>query len=32
MRDDVKNLFKEYVERNQPGAFYDFAASLAGLE
>lgn len=32
MRDDVKKLFNVYVEHNQPGAFYDFAASLAGLE
>ncbi|MNN95044.1 hypothetical protein D3C81_2137880 [compost metagenome] len=32
LREEVKNLFEEYVERNQPGVFYDFAASLARMD
>lgn len=32
LREEVKVLFKEYIKRNPPGAFYDFAETLAGID
>ena len=32
LREEVKDLFKDFLQRNKPGAFFDFAESLASID